>query len=122
MARAGELQVIDWPTKVPVSPRWTVDRFFMLRHEIPAGNRRVIVGGFSSALVAYDLETMQAPTTERVEDLVALAELAAGRRILSHGHVILLNSSEWVERWDKVRRKGIAPDAARKESQARQNK
>jgi hypothetical protein len=43
-----------------------------------------------------------------MEDLAALAELAAGRRILSQGNVVPLNSAEWLERWEKVRRHGPA--------------
>jgi WD40 repeat protein/tetratricopeptide (TPR) repeat protein len=118
-----ELQVIDWPTKSPVSPRWKSPPNSAVGLEIPAGDRRAIVGGFTPALVGYDLEAMRAPAADRIEDLVALAELAAGRRILSQGNVVPLNTTEWVERWEKLRKTPTAAlqlpaDAARKESQA----
>jgi hypothetical protein len=70
---------------------------------IPAGDRRVIVGGFSRSLVGYDLKAMLTPATAPAEDLVRLAELAAGRRILSEGRVVPLSSSEWAERWQRLR-------------------
>jgi WD40 repeat protein len=93
-----ELQVIDWATKVPVSPRWNVKPYSSLVLEIPTGDRRAIVGGFSPSVVGYDLETMRTPATAPIEDLVALAELAAGRRILNQGNVVPLNSADWLER------------------------
>jgi WD40 repeat protein len=96
---AEELAVIDWRTKTPVSPRWKVQPYSAVGLEIPAGDRRTIVDGFTPALVGYDLEAMRTPTAAPVEDLVALAELAAGRRILSQGNVVPLNSSDWLERW-----------------------
>jgi WD40 repeat protein len=102
---AEELEVIDWPTKAPVSPRWKVPPYSTVGLEIPAGDRRAIVGGFTPALVGYDLETMRTPIAAPVEDLVALAELAAGRRILSQGNVVPLNSSDWLERWRLLQRK-----------------
>jgi hypothetical protein len=36
-----------------------------------------------------------------------LIELAAGRRILSEGNVVPLNSAEWLERWQAVRQQGL---------------
>jgi hypothetical protein len=75
-----------------------------LAMEIPAGQSRVIVGGFSGSLVGYDLKTMVTPADAPMEELVHLAELAAGRRILSQGSVVPLNSAEWAERWQRLRR------------------
>jgi WD40 repeat protein/tetratricopeptide (TPR) repeat protein/tRNA A-37 threonylcarbamoyl transferase component Bud32 len=118
-----EMQVIDWPSKIPVSPRWKTKPQIKLGLEIPAGDSRAIVGGFSPWMVGYDLKAMQAPATDRTEDLVALVELAAGRRILSEGNIVPLNSTEWEERWEKVQKAGVAalkkPAADdRRESQA----
>jgi len=104
---ADDLQVIDWPTKTPVSPRWKTKPHSTVALEIPAGDRRAITGGFSPALVAYDLETIVTPAADPVADLAPLVELAAGRRILSQGNVVPINSAEWLERWDALRRKGI---------------
>jgi hypothetical protein len=44
---------------------------------------------------------MVTPASAPAEDLVRLAELAAGRRILSEGRVAPLTSAEWVERWQR---------------------
>jgi eukaryotic-like serine/threonine-protein kinase len=124
-AAGGEMQVINWPAKTPVSPRWNWESkgHLNLVIEIPAGDRRAIVGGFSQPLVGYDIEAMRTPTTDRAEDLVALAELAASRRILNEGNVVPLNTAEWAERWEKVRHSDIAAlkrsvDADHEESRA----
>jgi WD40 repeat protein/tetratricopeptide (TPR) repeat protein/tRNA A-37 threonylcarbamoyl transferase component Bud32 len=123
MIGADELQVIDWLTKTPVSPRWKTKPHSTASLKVPAGDRRAVTGGFSPWLVGYDLERMRTPATDQVEELVALAELAAGRRILSQGNVVPLNSAEWAERWDNVRQKGMAalqkpPDADRQDGKA----
>jgi eukaryotic-like serine/threonine-protein kinase len=119
----SDLQVVDWHTKTPVSPRWNTKPHSAVTLEIPAGDRRAIVGGFSPSLVGYDLETMRTPATDPADDLVALVELAAGRRILSQGNVVPLNNAEWLERWEKVRKKGMGAlkkpeDTERQDSQA----
>jgi WD40 repeat protein/tetratricopeptide (TPR) repeat protein/tRNA A-37 threonylcarbamoyl transferase component Bud32 len=118
-----ELQLIDWHAKTPVSPRWKTKPHSTVGLEIPAGDRRAITGGFSPWLVGYDLDRMRAPATDRLEDLIALAELAAGRRIVSEGNIVPLNSEEWAERWDRLRQKGMAalqqpPDADRQDGKA----
>ncbi len=103
-----ELQVSDWQTKTPVSPVWESRRDFNLAMEIPAAERRVIVGGFSGVLTGYDLEAMLTPATASVEDLLRLAELVSGRRIPSQGNVVPLSSSEWAERWRELRQQNPA--------------
>jgi WD40 repeat protein len=95
----GELRVTDWRTKTPVGPLWDLKSGLKLSLDIPTGDRRVIVGGFGGSLEAYDLKRMLTPAAEPAEDLVRLAELAAGRRILGNGNVMPLSSSEWAERW-----------------------
>jgi WD40 repeat protein len=100
-----ELQVIDWPTKAPVSPLWKVEPYSTVALAVPDGGRRAVAGGFSSSLVGYDLETMGTPATASIEDLVALAELTAGRRIQSQGNIVPLNGSDWLERWRMLQRK-----------------
>jgi WD40 repeat protein/tRNA A-37 threonylcarbamoyl transferase component Bud32 len=100
------LQVTDWATKTPASPRWKTQSTLSI--DIPAGDDRAISGGFYPALVGYDLKAMRTPATDPIEDLTALAELAAGRRILSQGNIVPLNSAEWLERWENVRQKGPA--------------
>jgi WD40 repeat protein len=107
----GELRVTHWPTKTPVGPLWNLSSGLKLSLDIPSGDRRVIVGGFGGSLEAYDLKRMLTPAVEPADDLLRLAELAAGRRILSNGSVVPLSSSEWAERWQRVRRN--RPYAAR---------
>jgi WD40 repeat protein len=98
------LQVADWRTKAPAGPCWDLGSTLNLALGVAAGDRRGIVGGFSGSLVGYDLEAMVTPATEPVEDLVRLAEGVAGRRILSGGNVVPLDSAEWAERWQRRRR------------------
>jgi WD40 repeat protein len=97
------MQITDWRTKTPATPLWDVGPETNLAIALPSGDRRVIAGGFSRALVGYDLETMLTPTTAAVEDLVRLAELVAGRRIGSQGNVVPLTGLEWAERWRQLR-------------------
>lgn len=103
-----DLQLTDWRAKTPASPLLPLGRNLHLALALPPGDRRVIVGGFSDSLEAYDLKAMATPLRDAVEDLVPLAELAAGRRILSRGSVVPLSSSEWAERWRQqmMRRSG----------------
>src|SRR5205085_2179749 len=100
-----KLQVTDWRTKAPAGPRWDLKPGLSLAMAISAGDRRAIVGGFSGSLVGYDLEKMVTPAPGPTEELVQLAELAAGRRILSQGNVVPLNSAEWIERWQQLEHK-----------------
>ena len=106
VALTGEFQVTDWRTKTPAGPPWKTRGGLNLALVIPAGDRRVIVGGFSGTLVGYDLETMVRPTAAPAEDLVQFAEVVAGRRILSQGRVVPLSSAEWAERWQRLQRDG----------------
>jgi WD40 repeat protein len=115
-----ELQVTDWRTKTPVSPLWNLKPNLNLAMEIPAGQSRVIVGGFSGSLVGYDLKTMVTPADAPMEELVHLAELAAGRRILSQGSVVPLNSAEWAERWQRLQPDSLRSIAAPSRSQVDQ--
>jgi WD40 repeat protein len=101
---AGEFQVTDWQTRTPVGPLWNLKPRFNLELAIPGDGRRAIVGAFADSLVGYDLEKMVTPVSGPAEDLVQLAELAAGRRILSAGRVVPLTSAEWADRWQRVRR------------------
>ena len=102
----SRIQVIDWQTKTPASPGWKLIGGPNLDICILAGDRRAIVTGFSGSLVGYDLEKIVTPAPGPTEDLVLLAELAAGRRILSQGNVVPLSSIEWADRWQRFRRKG----------------
>ncbi|HEV3383333.1 MAG TPA: WD40 repeat domain-containing protein, partial [Gemmata sp.] len=95
----GSLQVTDWRSKTPVSPQWNLKPNFNLAMDIPNGRHRVIVGGFSGSLVGYDLELMSTPVDGSIQNMVELAEVAAGRRILDQGNIVPLNSTEWAERW-----------------------
>ena len=59
------------------------------------------------ALVGYDLEKLTTPTALPRKDLVRLAEVAAGRRILSEGNVVPLSSSESLDAGGDFRSKTI---------------
>jgi WD40 repeat protein len=102
-----ELQVTDWRAQNPAGPPWKLKGYTRLAMELAAEDRRAVAGGFSSSLIAYDLEAMTAPVSGTADDLVELAELAAGRRILNSGNIIPLTSAEWEERWRRVQRKGV---------------
>jgi WD40 repeat protein len=102
------LEAIDWPTKTPASPRWKTLPARNVALQVAAGDRRAVVGGSHPSLVAYDLEAMRIPATDAVDHLVALLELAAGRRILNQGIVVPLTSIEWAERWDLARQAHLA--------------
>jgi len=103
-----DLLVTDWRTKTPVSPLWNLQSNLNLAMTIPSGDNRVIVGGFSGSIVGYDLKAMLTPTQAPAEDLVRLAELAAGRRILSQGNIVPLSSFDWVERWRQLQRENAS--------------
>jgi hypothetical protein len=72
--------------------------------KISAGDRRAIVGGYAGTIVGYDLEKMVTPMTASVDEMIQLAELAAGRRIMSEGNVVPITSAEWADRWEQLRR------------------
>ena len=74
--------------------------------DIPAGDRRAIVGGFTGTVRGFDLEKIVSPTAARIEDLTMLAEVAAGRRIMNEGQVVPLSSTEWTDRWKELKRNG----------------
>ncbi len=97
------LRLADWRTKTPAGPVWDLRSGIRFAPVMPPGDRRVIVGGFGGSLDAYDLKRMLTPATQSAEELLRLAELAAGRRILSNGNVVPLSSSEWAERWQQLR-------------------
>jgi WD40 repeat protein len=96
---AVSFQITDWRSKTPVSPSWNLKPHFNLAMDIPPAERQVILSGFHGSLVGYDLEKMVAPARAPIEDLVQLAELAAGRRIVDEGSVVPLNGVEWEDRW-----------------------
>ena len=103
---AKQIELIDWRTKAPAGPRWKSDGGPLLDICIPADGRRAIVTGFSRPIVGYDLEAMVTPASGRIQHLMQLAELAAGRRILDQGRVVPLTQSEWSERWQQLQRTG----------------
>ena len=98
--------------RTPVTPLWKTPAGINLGLGVPAGDPRVIVGGFSRCLVGYDLDAMLTPTAAPAEDLVRLGELAAGRRLLSQGGVFALSSAEWAQRWRHLqgRSASLLPD------------
>jgi tetratricopeptide (TPR) repeat protein len=98
-----QMQMTDWRTKTPLTPSWDHRPDFDLTMEISAAADRAIVGGLGS-FVAYDLDSMLTPTTASTEDVVRLAELVAGRRILSQGNIVPLSGTEWLEHWDYLQR------------------
>jgi WD40 repeat protein len=107
-----ELQVTDWQTRSLASPLWNLPEPIRFALALAGEDHRVIVGGFSDSLEAYDLKAMTTPAPGAAEDLVRLAELAAGRRILPAGQVIPLNSAEWAERWERLQQGAIRGNSA----------
>jgi hypothetical protein len=74
-------------------------------HAVSTGgwsSRRANVGGFPGRITGFDLQKTVAPTTESADDMTRLAELAAGRRIMSQGSVVPISSTEWTERWEQL--------------------
>jgi tetratricopeptide (TPR) repeat protein len=98
----NDLQVVDWRTKTPLSPLWDLRPHFNLALDIPARERRAIVGGFSGALVGHDLDSMLQPADTSAEELVLLAEVVSARRILSQGNIVTLGTRDWLERWRQL--------------------
>ena len=97
------LVAADWRNGAPISPLWRIQDRFQWGLTIPAGDRRAIVGGFYGTVVGYDLEKMVTPNTASADELTRLAELAAGRRIMSDGRVVPLSTTEWTDRWEQLR-------------------
>ena len=52
------------------------------------------------------------PTDGTADELTRLAELAAGRRIMSQGSVVPISSAEWTDRWEQLRHSGMFPRRA----------
>jgi WD40 repeat protein len=98
----NELQVSDWRDKSPVGPLWNLRNGTQLSLAIPSGGRRAVVGGFSRSLVGYDLGAMTVPNELPADEILAFAELVAGRRILDSGNVVSLTGEEWADRWQRV--------------------
>ena len=100
---SSSLEVTHWPSGTPLGPAWGLRDSIHWGVAIPAGDRRAIVGGFSGTITGFDLEKMVTPTTASVDEMTRLAELAAGRRIMSEGSVVPISSTEWAERWEQLR-------------------
>ena len=107
------LEVTDWPRGTPLGPRWGLGDDIHWGVVIPAGDRRAIVGGFSGTMTGFDLEKMVTPTTGTADELTRLAELAAGRRIMSQGSVVPISSTEWTERCEQLRHSRDLPSPTR---------
>jgi WD40 repeat protein len=101
---SSPLEVTHWPSGTPLGPASRPRDTIYWGLVIPAGDRRAIVGGFAGTIVGYDLERMLTPTTASVDEMIRLAELAAGRRVMSAGNVVPITSAEWAERWEQLRR------------------
>ena len=100
------LQVTDWRSGAPLGPEWRLRDTITWGVVVPAEDRRAIVGGFSGTVVGYDLEKMMTPTSAPAEELIRLAEVVAGRRIMNQGSVVPITSTEWTDRWEELRRNG----------------
>jgi len=103
------LQATDWRSGAQLGPEWGLRDGIRWGVAIPAGDRRAIVDGFSGTIVGYDLEKMVTPTTAPVDEMIRLAELAAGRRIMNQGRVVTISSAEWADRWEQLRHTRDAP-------------
>jgi WD40 repeat protein/tRNA A-37 threonylcarbamoyl transferase component Bud32 len=92
-------QATEWQSGAPIGPVWRFPERLLWGAEIPAGDRRAIVGGYSGTVLSFDLEKILTPTMSTPEDLTRLAEVAAGRRIMNEVNVVPLSTAEWTERW-----------------------
>ena len=105
----SSLEVTHWPSGSPLGPASSLRDTIHWGVVIPAGDRRAIVGGFSGRITGFDLEKMVTPTTASVDEMTRLAELAAGRRIMSQGSVVPITTAEWTERWEQLPHADDAP-------------
>ena len=103
------LEVTHWQSGAPLGPESTIRDTFHWGVVIPSGDRRAIVAGFSGMVIGFDLEKMVTPTTASAVEMTRLAELAAGRRIMSEGRVVPLSSAEWADRWEQLHHTQDAP-------------
>ena len=55
------LQATDWRAGAPIGPEWRIRDRLLWGVDIPAGDRRAIVGGFTGTVVGFDLEKMVTP-------------------------------------------------------------
>ncbi|MGP0069136.1 MAG: WD40 repeat domain-containing protein [Isosphaeraceae bacterium] len=99
----ASLRVTHWESGTPLGPGSTLRDTVHWGVAIPAGDRRAIVGGFSGRITGFDLEKMVTPTMASADEMTRLAELAAGRRIMSQGSVLPISSTEWTDRWEQLR-------------------
>jgi hypothetical protein len=97
------LEFTHWPSGSPLGPASSLHATIHWGVVILTGDRRAIVGGFSGRITGFDLETMVTPAAASVDEMIRLAELAPGRRIMSQGSVVPISSTEWTERWEQLR-------------------
>jgi WD40 repeat protein/tRNA A-37 threonylcarbamoyl transferase component Bud32 len=97
-------QATEWQSGAPIGPVWRFPERLLWGVEIPAGDRRAIVGGHSGTVLGFDLAKIVTPTMSTPEDLTRLAEVSAGRRIVNEGNVVPLNTAEWTERWKRLQK------------------
>jgi WD40 repeat protein len=98
-----ELQVTDWQTKTPCSPQYKLPWGPNFALALSDGDSRAIVGGFSPAVMGYDLIALLTPAPEPAENLVRMAEVVSSRRILNQGRIVPLTGAEWGDRWQQLR-------------------
>ncbi len=92
------LELFDWRTGSRAAPEWNLSGVLRWGVSCSDQDHRVLVGSYGGLVTGFDLKAMTTPSTAPAEDLTRLAELVAGRRILSEGHVIPLNTEEWTSR------------------------
>jgi WD40 repeat protein/tRNA A-37 threonylcarbamoyl transferase component Bud32 len=97
------LLLMDWQTRSHLTPLLPLGKRLSLRLGLPAGEQQLFVGGFSGTLDAYDWQSLTTPIQGDPADLVRLAEVCAGRRIVN-GQVVPLDSAEFAARWQHLQR------------------
>jgi len=102
----SSLELTDWPSGAPAAPEWSLRNGLLWGCVIAVGDRRVVVGGFDGRIMGFDLEMMVTPAPAPAEDLTRLAEVVAGRRIMTQGLVVPINNAEWTDRWNELQRTG----------------
>jgi eukaryotic-like serine/threonine-protein kinase len=100
------LELTDWRSGAPAAPEWSLRGGLSWGCVIPAGDHRVVVGGFDGRITGFDLEKIVTPVTAPAEDLMRVAEVVAGRRITNDGNLVPISSNEWSDRWKELQRNG----------------
>src|SRR5262249_43284127 len=102
VGKGGKVRMWEFTTGKPVSPIFYLGKGSAHTLAIsPDGDRALTAVGLP-ALAWIDLSPLSASDNQDLDDLCALAEMAAGQRI-QDGDLVGLTSDEWLARWRTFR-------------------